>query len=193
MMIGGGGLSKKKQGFLKPSGSLRQKVFRVNRTEYQDTLYLVVKMLLSEVRTWASSYKFPSYVCTHFSKVLFDKMTVQGVRCGYVIVTFQNDTSHAIVAFDTLDHGLIYLEPQDGCELRIEVGKEIDAYYAGVEADTIVTKIDISWNDKMFFEFYECPVCGYILPYSVKDPCDSLARSVLCPINPEDGEMQRTT
>ena len=34
-------------------------------------------------------------------------------------------------------------------------------------------------------------LCGYILLYNVKDLCVSLARSVLCPISPEDGEMQR--
>ena len=165
----------------------------MNRIEYQDTLYIVVKMLLSEVRTWASTYRFPNYVCTHFSKVLFDKMTVQGIRCGYVVVTFQNNMSHALVAFDTLDRGLIYLEPQDGYEVQIEVGKGIDTAYAGVDAGSIVTRIDISWNDEMVFEFYECPVCGYILPYNVKDLGGSLAGSVICPISPEDGEMQRIT
>lgn len=165
----------------------------MNRIEHQNALYLVVKMLLSEVRTWAFTYRFPSYVCTHFSKVLFDKMTVQGVRCGYVIVTFENNMSHALVAFDTLDRGLIYLEPQDGYEVHAEVGKGIDTGYAGVDAGSIVTSIRISWNDEMVLEFYECPVCGYILPYDAKNLGGSLARSVACPINPEDGAMQRIT
>ncbi len=163
----------------------------MNPIEYQDTLYLVVKMLLSEVGSWARAYRFPNYVCTHFSKVVFDKMTVQGVRCAYVIVTFENNASHALVAFDTLDRGLIYLEPQNGYEVRVEVGEGIDGSYAGVDARSVVTKIDASWNDEMIFEFHECPVCGYILPYNVKDLGGSLARSVICPVNPEDGEMQR--
>lgn len=161
--------------------------------EYIDPLYLTVKMLLSEVRTWAFSYRFPAYVCTHFSKVLFDRMTIQGVRCGYVIVTFEDDMSHALTAFDTRDRGRIYIEPQDGHELQIEVGKAMSAAYAGVDAGAVVTSISVSWNDEMLFEFYECPVCGYILPYNPADLGGSLTRSVPCPMSPEDGEMRRIT
>lgn len=164
-------------------------MFRVNRAEYHNTLYLIVAMLLAEVRTWASTYRFPNYVCTHFAKVLFDRMTVRGVRCGYVVVTLRNNVSHAVVAFDTLDRGLVYLEPQDGREIRVELGKRIDAPYVCEDADSIVTGIDISWNDEMVFEFYECAECGYILPYHVKRPCDSVPSVLACPIDSEHGEM----
>jgi len=129
-----------------------------------DPLFLIVKMLLSEVRSWCRQYKFPHYVCTDFAKVVFDFMTLKEVRCGYTTVEFSNGMSHAIVAFNT-DYGLVYVEPQSGdVEYSLRVGNRYPYTLEGIPKDATVAGINIRWNSDMKISFCECKECGYLLP-----------------------------
>ena len=130
-----------------------------------DPLLLTVKMLLSEVRSWARKYEFPHYVCTHFSKVVFDSMTMQGVRCGYTIIEFSDSRTHAIVSFNT-DYGLIHVEPQSGnTELSLEAGRKCPYSLEGVSDSETITQIKTWWNsDADSIRFRQCRECGYLLP-----------------------------
>lgn len=132
--------------------------------ELSNPLLLTVKMFLADVRSWRLGYQFPNYVCTDFAKLIFDAATVQGMRCGYALVYFEEArTSHAVVAFDT-DHGLIYIEPQSGEEEHIIEGRPYSSRLEGVPEDCVVSSVSILWNDEHPLKFIKCSDCGYLFP-----------------------------
>jgi len=51
------------------------------------------------------------YVCYDFTSDFNENAEEQGYRCGFVYMTFSNG-AHAIACFNTVDEGLIYIEPQ---------------------------------------------------------------------------------
>lgn len=58
------------------------------------------------------------YVCLHFTSDLIHNAIDKEIRCGYVQLTFYDSvyddwSGHAIVAFDTVDRGVIFVEPQN--------------------------------------------------------------------------------
>ena len=132
--------------------------------QFSNPLLLSVKMFLADVRSWRFEYKFPNFVCTDFAKLIFDAATARGMRCGYAIVSFEGSkASHAIVAFET-DHGLIYIEPQSGEQEYIEIGRSYSDRLAGVPEDSVVSNVEIIWNDERPLRFIQCSDCGYLLP-----------------------------
>jgi len=51
----------------------------------------------------------------------------RGIWCYVVLFNYYTGTCygfHAIVAFDTVDRGLIYVEPQTDCEVKCDIGVE---------------------------------------------------------------------
>jgi len=132
--------------------------------ELSNPLLLSVKMFLADVRSWRLDYTFPNYVCTDFAKVIFDAATIQGMRCGYALVYFEGiRTSHAVVAFET-DRGLTFIEPQTGEQEDIRVGAPYPCRLEGVPEDSIVSSVDIMWNDEHPLKFIRCSDCGYLFP-----------------------------
>jgi len=129
---------------------------------FENPLLLYAKMFLAEIRSWRKSYIAPNWVCTHFAKEIFDAATSRGIRCGYTIITFTNQQSHALITFDT-DYGLIYFEPQSGEQTEVAVGKP----YRGVEdilTETFIAAIQTVWNDEDEVKFLRCPNCEYLTP-----------------------------
>jgi len=51
------------------------------------------------------------YVCYDFTSDFNANAEEQGYRCGFVYMTFTSG-AHAIACFDTVDEGIIYIEPQ---------------------------------------------------------------------------------
>ena len=69
------------------------------------------------------------------------------IRCGYVIISFQDSyIGHAIVAFQT-DYGLKFFEPQNGNEEEVAIGRCYSAQLEGVSREDIISEIEIKWND----------------------------------------------
>lgn len=57
------------------------------------------------------------YVCLHFANDLIKNVVVKNIKCGFVELTCYNITydiwwGHAMVAFNTIDRGVIFVEPQ---------------------------------------------------------------------------------
>lgn len=52
-----------------------------------------------------------NYTCENFAADFKNNAFKDGLRCGYVAVNFP-EGGHAIVCFNTTDHGLIFVEPQ---------------------------------------------------------------------------------
>lgn len=73
-----------------------------------------------------SKYNETSYNCVHYSKDVNNNAEKKGIRCGYVIVDFNESyrDPHSLVVFMTKDKGLIFFEPQTDEEVNLTVGEE---------------------------------------------------------------------
>ena len=63
-----------------------------------------------------------NYVCWNYAADVNNNADKVGIRCSYTMVIFNDGLSHAIVAFETTDRGIIYISPQTDCEIPLEVG-----------------------------------------------------------------------
>ncbi len=74
------------------------------------TIKELQEFLLND-NTNRNKYIENGYVCRHFATDLNNNAEKAGFRCAFVILTFRN-YQHSIVAFNTTDNGLIFIEPQ---------------------------------------------------------------------------------
>ena len=76
------------------------------------------------------------YECRHFATDVNNNAEAKGLRCAFVLLCFDRG-QHAVVAFDTTDRGLVYIEPQTDAAIHPEVGGK----YQGKE----IKEILIAW------------------------------------------------
>ncbi|MFA5365248.1 MAG: hypothetical protein WC325_08730 [Candidatus Bathyarchaeia archaeon] len=69
-----------------------------------------------------------SYVCYDFTADFNANAEQQGYRCGFVYIEFTT-SAHAIACFNTTDHGLIYVEPQNDEIVTLAIGQTYLGYY----------------------------------------------------------------
>ncbi len=84
---------------------------------------------LESDKTDTHEYLEDEYVCSHFAADVNNNAEKQGIRCALVDVRFSG-SSHAIIAFDTTDEGLVYFDPITDDRARPVIGKR---YYLCVE------------------------------------------------------------
>jgi hypothetical protein len=116
--------------------------------EVANPALLGVKMFLADyIHKINAPYDYNEHNCSQFAKEVQDAATKQGIRCGYVSISFTNrEIEHAIIAFET-DSGLKFFEPQSGEEQDVIIGRCYSATAKGFSDNDIVDKIEISWND----------------------------------------------
>lgn len=102
-----------------------------------DPTYAQAVDFLNRDHTDWNTYDEDSYVCSHYSRDVCNNAEAEGWRCAFVELRYE-DSGHSIVAFDTIDRGLVYFEPQFDDEVTLEIGKRYS-----VLNDYIVP----SWND----------------------------------------------
>ncbi|MBN1860417.1 MAG: hypothetical protein JW840_03030, partial [Candidatus Thermoplasmatota archaeon] len=95
------------------------KIFNISKPTYSEVLIFLIKD-----KTDQNQYS-SDYTCTYFSKDVCNNAVQQGIRCGFVEITFidSDSSGHAIVAFDTSDKGVVYFEPQHDARIYLEIGK----------------------------------------------------------------------
>jgi hypothetical protein len=69
------------------------------------------------------------YVCSHFARDVCNNAEKEGLRCALVELRYMED-GHAVIAFDTIDEGLVYFDPQTDERARPVIGKR---YYQCIE------------------------------------------------------------
>lgn len=77
------------------------------------------------------------YVCVDFSAEVNNNAELEGIRAAYVGIDYPKGPGHAIVAFETVDRGLIFIEPQTDEVEKVAVG----ARYGG----QIIVEFHIIW------------------------------------------------
>lgn len=97
-----------------------------------DPTYGEVLTFLTEDKTDQNEYIKGEYTCVYFSADLCNNALERGIRCAYVSLDFADakTNGHAIVAFNTIDQGLIYFEPQSDDRAYVSVGER---YWENVE------------------------------------------------------------
>lgn len=91
--------------------------YNIRNPTYQEMLNFI-----AADQTDKNPYIHGSYVCWNFAADVTNNAFKAGYRCGWVYVEFAY-TAHATVCFNTTDHGLIFVEPQDDMIMNLAVGQ----------------------------------------------------------------------
>jgi len=89
----------------------------------RDPSYRQVMEFLDRDGTSGQEYMESAYTCVDFAADMKANAAREGIRCAYVIIEFRGGGGHAIVAFDTTDRGLVFVEPQFDWEVDLVVGR----------------------------------------------------------------------
>ncbi len=98
----------------------------------RDPTYKEVITFLRQDKTDKNKYiedTYGVYVCSHFARDVGNNAEEAGLRCAYVSLRYL-DGGHAIIAFNTIDKGLVYFTPQTDERVKPVVGKQ---YYQCIE------------------------------------------------------------
>lgn len=91
-----------------------------------DPTFAEMILFLEHDSTDKTEYSEKNWNCINFSISLIANATLQGIRCGFVILDF-DQIPHAVVAFDT-DRGMVYIDPQGDTVVYFEIGKTYPDY-----------------------------------------------------------------
>lgn len=82
-----------------------------------------VTSFLAEDETNFNQYVEDEYICSHFVRDVNNNAESQGIRCACVLIYFP-DRAHAIMAFDTVDEGMVYFDAVTDERVRPVIGKK---------------------------------------------------------------------
>jgi hypothetical protein len=98
----------------------------------RDPTYAQALAFIKDDKTDENEYiedAYGVYVCTHFSRDVCNNAEQQGIRCAFVEVRYP-DGGHALIAFDTIDEGLVYFDAVSDDRARPVIGER---YYQCLE------------------------------------------------------------
>ena len=121
----------------------------------RDPTYQEAVDFLKEDKTDKNEYiegTYGVYVCSHFARDVCNAAEEQWLRCAYVELRYI-DGGHAIIAFDTIDEGMVFFSPQSDEIVKPVIGKEfykcIQAkpgyYYEAPSYDDTIMDILVIW------------------------------------------------
>ncbi len=102
--------------------------------------YQEMKAFIAQDTTSSKTYVKDEYVCTDFAAAVNNNAEAYGIRCAVVDIFYPDGYGHTIVAFETTDRGLIFIEPQFDREVSVVVGKsysQINNFVPAPRDDTI--------------------------------------------------------
>jgi hypothetical protein len=76
------------------------------------------------------------FECRHFATEVDNNAQAAGWQCAFVLICYAQG-QHAVVAFDTIDRGIIYIEPQ--------TDDVIDIYVGGTYQNQTIVEILLAW------------------------------------------------
>jgi hypothetical protein len=106
----------------------------------QNPTYPEMKTFLAQDPTNNNTYMEDKYVCVDFAATVNNNAEAKGIRCAVVDIFYPDGYGHTIVAFDTTDRGLIYIEPQFDQEVKLIVDRsysQLNNFTAPPRDDTI--------------------------------------------------------
>jgi hypothetical protein len=108
----------------------------------------LVKFLEDDHTNW-NTYDPVHYTCLDFAVDLVANARKQNLKAWIVLVKFKNDENgHAFVAFETSDHGIMYIEPQgDNTYMNLSVGQRLCDTWGVYQCMGIVESIQYAQCD----------------------------------------------
>lgn len=106
----------------------------------RDPTYQEAVQFIASDQTNENEYDEDSYNCHHFTADFKNNAFEAEYRCGYVAIEFP-EFGHAIVCFDTIDQGIIYIEPQTDELVTLIIGEpywDRTVYEPSTYNDTVV-------------------------------------------------------
>lgn len=118
----------------------------------RDPTYAEVIAFLREDRTDENEYDENTYDCANFTRDVSSYAEQKGFRSAAVIIDFP-DRGHIIIAFNTIDEGQVYFEPQSDERVKPVIGKRYyqsvilagDYYYEAPPYDDTVIGFVVIW------------------------------------------------
>jgi len=86
--------------------------------------------------TSRNEFVLDQYECRHFAAEVNNNAEAAGLKCAFVLLCYERG-QHAVIAFDTTDRGLVYIEPQSDAVIHPEVG--------GMYQEKEIKEILIAW------------------------------------------------
>ena len=116
--------------------------------ELHNPTYSELSEFLADDKTDFNSYIKGEYVSFNFSADLNNNAEANGIRAAYVRIG-SKEWRHALVAFETTDKGLIFIEPQSDREVKLIIGKPYPWQWAGAittsNDNDVVVEIQLIW------------------------------------------------
>ncbi len=118
------------------------------RVELSNPTHKEMREFLARDKTDSNPFISGEYVCSDFTAQVNSNAEASGIRAAYVRIRGEK-WAHAVVAFETVDRGLIFIEPQSDKEVKLVIGKPFPWYSVGaVSALTSydpITETQIIW------------------------------------------------
>ena len=114
--------------------------------DLRNPTYSELKRFLREDNTDENEYVDGVYTCSNFAADLNNNAEEKGFRAAYVYIEYP-DAAHSLAAFETVDRGLVFIEPQSDDEVMVAVGisfSEANGYSKPDYDDTIIRFV-IAW------------------------------------------------
>jgi hypothetical protein len=118
----------------------------------KDPTYREAMSFIQEDKTDKRPFIEGKYECRHFAMDVCNNAEEKGIRCAFAYIG-RRDGAHAIVAFDTIDKGLIFIEPQGDDVVKPVIGKRYykcvipkpGYYYEKPDFDDTIEEILVIW------------------------------------------------
>ena len=98
--------------------------------ELSNPIHKEMREFLARDKTDSKPYIKSEYVCNAFAAQLDNNAEADGIRAAYVRIRSEN-WWHAVVAFETLDKGLIFIEPQSDRVVKLVIGEPFPWHLVG--------------------------------------------------------------
>lgn len=92
------------------------------RIELRNLMYGGVREFLAQDTTDSNRFVTGEYVCADFAAQLNNNAENNGIRAAYVRIRAKH-WGHALVAFNTVDRGIVFIEPQSDSEVKLVIGE----------------------------------------------------------------------
>jgi hypothetical protein len=90
-------------------------------TVVKNPTFAEVRDFILEDKTSRNKFVLNQYECRHFATDVNNNAEAAEIRCAFVLLCYRVG-QHAVVAFETTDRGLVYIEPQTDAAIHPEVG-----------------------------------------------------------------------
>jgi len=118
------------------------------RVELHNPTHKEMREFLAGDETDSNPYVVGEYNCSDFATQLNNNAEANGIRAAYVRIRSKK-WGHSLVAFETVDRGLIFIEPQSDREAKLVTGESFPWYSVGAISPLgyfdLIVEIQIIW------------------------------------------------